>query len=72
MLVTRVQTNVRVAIGLSSNLLCTPTEHPKPLEVRNVEVSWNLAVDELAESLRNLEKPRFLKGKAFGDSAMKD
>jgi hypothetical protein len=42
-----------------------PARDPKPEEVRNVEVSWLLAVDELANSLKSVEKPKNNKGRAF-------
>jgi hypothetical protein len=48
------------------------TSHPKPSAVRNVEVNWLLAVDELAASLEGLEKPLLSKGRAFLNSARGD
>ena len=46
--------------------------HPKPEKVRNNEIAWLLAVDELAESLKSLEKPCLEAGKTFADSAKGD
>jgi hypothetical protein len=46
--------------------------HPKPCEVRNVEIAWLLAVDELSISLGTLGKPQVSLGKEFLLLAMKD
>jgi hypothetical protein len=47
-------------------------KHPKALEVRNTEIDWLLAVDELATSLRSLENSHSSKGRTFVDSARED
>ena len=42
---------------------------PKPSEVRNTEIEWLLAVDELDRSLGSLEKPSLSLGKAYLDNS---